>query len=407
MSQHEVFRVSAKSADLTFTGGELKIKEADQSSGIAVRALHEGRLGFSFCQDEAGLQDALERARRMSHFSVKSGFSFAPEAPYDKPDIVDPSLDPENLEELRGIVEQVREAASIKGGRPRVISQVQKAEVSISNTSGLEGGYEKTSFSIYAECMNNNGFGMSFSASCRKPADIIMHGSKAAEMALATQNAGKPESGAYIIVMEVQALESLIETLLPSLSGDWRRRKTTKLSLGEKAFSDTLTISEDGLSLAAGARPFDDEGTPSARCALIEKGIVKSFMYDRETAALDGVEECGMCNRNSYDSPPSIGSSNLVISPGSWKSLGELDRFIEVHHAHGSHTANVTTGDIGLEVSAAFMVEKGKRKPVKGFMMSGNIFDMFKGIEAIEDKQQTVGSLISPRIAFRNVRIIA
>ena len=80
---------------------------------------------------------------------------------------------------------------------------------------------------------------------------------------------------------------------------------------------------------------------------------------------------------------------------------------LEVHYAHGSHTANVTTGDIGLEVSAAFMVDKGERKPVKGFMLSGNVFDWFKEIEGLEKKQKTYGSLISPRIAFRDVHVVA
>jgi PmbA protein len=407
MDGHEIFRVSTQSTDITFTGGEMKIKETGTSSGIAVRALHGGKLGFAYSQGEPGLGKALEEAKNLSRFSLQTGFAFSPKAHFQTPDLADRSLDPDDLLYLKSIVDAVREAASSKGGRPRVMCQAGKGDISLENTSGFSGAYAKTSFSLFVECMHGDGYGMSYLTSNWKPKDPETHGHKAAEMAVATQNAGKPESGTYTVVMEVEALESLIGTLLPSLSGDWKRRKMTKLSAGKKAFSDQFTIMEDGTAPGSDARPFDDEGTPSVPRTLVGSGVVHSFLYDRETAALEGIQGSGACSRDSFESPPSIGASNLVISPGSWKDLNDIDRFIEVHYAHGSHTANLTTGDIGLEVSAAFMVEKGKRKPLKGFMLSGNVFDMFADIEAIEARQHAIGSLIAPRIAFKGMRVIS
>jgi PmbA protein len=204
-----------------------------------------------------------------------------------------------------------------------------------------------------------------------------------------------------------EALLNLMDVFLPSFSGDWKRRAITKLSPGAKAFNGDLTICEDGLAPGTEARPFDDEGTPSKKRLLVENGAVKSFLYDRETAALEGVSESGACVRPGYDLPPSASPSNIVISPGKVNDLAELGRIIELRSAHGSHTANPTSGDIGLEASSAFLVENGKRTPLKGFMVTGNVFDMFANIEAIEKKQTTYGSLIAPRIAFRNVRVVS
>jgi PmbA protein len=407
MTEHDIFRVSSRSADLTFTGGEMKVKESDISSGIGVRVLEDKKLGFAFCQDENGLKGAIEHAKKISGFSVESGFSFLDKQSFSMPDILDKSVDPDNLPWLHSIVREVRDVASYKGGRPRVMCHADITDISLENTAGFSGKYSRSIVSLYVECMHGDGFGMSYLVSHSKPKDVAVEGVKAAEMALATQNAGKPESGKYTVVMEVQALEDLIDTLLPSFSGDWKRRKITKLAPGEQKFSDKFSLCDDGLTLGANAQPFDDEGTPSARRALVEKGKVSGFLYDRETAALESVEGSGACSRDAYDSPPSIGTSNLIVSPGEWNDLGDLERYIEVHYAHGSHTANVTTGDIGLEVSAAFLVEKGERKPVKGFMLSGNVFDMFSNIEGLEKRQQTHGSFIAPRMAFKDVRVIS
>jgi PmbA protein len=409
MPGHEVFRYRSQSCRLSFSGGELKVRESDTSSGFAVRALENSRLGFGHCQHESGVEGALAEARKLSAFSVPSSFSFAPAAKCGTPDISDPEADTADAASLRAIVDSAREAAAAKGGKPRVMASAESASVAIENSEGFSGSYEKTIFSLYVECMHDDGYGFSFLASHRRPADAPAHGQRAAEMALAMQKAGKPESGAYTVVMEPEALESLVETLIPSLSGDWKRRGISALASGKRRFSEKLSIYDDALSAGINSRPFDDEGTPSACRALIERGEVKGFLYDRETAALEGggAASTGACTRDSYDSPPAIGASNIVISPGDWNDLGELERFIEVRSAHGSHTANLTSGDIGLEVSAAFLVEKGKRRPLKGFMLSGNVFDMFGDIVAVEKAQKVFGSLVAPRIAFGNVRVVS
>ncbi len=409
---HEIFHASSRSVQLAFSGGDLKVREADSSSAYAVRCLSEGRLGFAYCQQQEDLQKTIQEAEHMARFSVKSGFSFAPKATAPSLDINDSALDAETLVgegfgALRAFVEEAREAAASKGGKPRVVASVDSAAVGLENSSGFSGSYGKTALSIYIECMHNDGYGSSFLASNRMPKSASQAGFEAAEMAQAMQGAGKPEAGTYTVVMEVESLDSIIDTVSPSLSGDWKRRGITKLKAGTKQFSELLTISDDGTAGGVSARPFDDEGTPSSRRPLVDKGVVSTFLFDRETAALAGVEESGFCTRETYDSPPSIGGSNVVISPGERKDLSDIDRHLEVHYAQGSHTANISSGDIGLEVSAAFLVEKGKRKPVKGFMLSGNVFDMLSNIEAIESTQKVFGSLISPRIAFRDVRVVS
>jgi len=398
---------------MLFSSGELKSKEADSSLGYGVRALDSGRLGFAYCQDLKDLKKAIEEARTMARFSVQSGFSFAPQSKPGSVDVCDDSLSVEDFSGMLGFVEEARDGAEAKGGKARIMLGVSRSHIALENTAGFRGEYDKTDFSLFVECMHDDGYGSAYLGSCKRPSSVHSIGTKAAEMAFQMRGAKKPEPGLYTIVAEPEALMSLLDTLIPSFSGDWKRRGITRLAPGAKVFSEKLSMHEDGLSAGGDARPFDDEGTPSESRPLIENGIVHSFMYDRETAALEARQHgtcgpaAGACSRMGYDSQPVIHSSNVVISPGGYEDLGELGRHIELHSAHGSHTANPTTGDIGLEVSSAFLVEGDKRTPLKGFMLSGNVFELFSKIAGIEKKQQVYGSLVSPRIAFKDVRVVA
>ncbi len=405
MSGHEIYKQSTEITGLTFSGGELKIKETSEFSGYGIRVLDDGRLGFAYCQDKSGLDNAKERAQRISRFSAKSGFSFAPESSFRRPDIFDPDLDPYDSENLKGLLNQAKDAAESFGARVKISITAQRSSTGIENTEGFSGGYDQTGFSVYAECMHGDGLGLSYLSS-NKLEDVRETGLRAAGMAKDMQGAKKPESGNYTVVTQIEALESLLETFLPSFSGDWKRRGITRLEKGQR-FSEMITICEDGLAKGTSARPFDDEGTPSEKRSLVKDGVVEDFLYDRETAALAGVDSSGACAREAYDDNPSIGSSNILLSPGTWNDLGEIGRYIELHYAHGAHTANLTTGDIGLEVTAAFMVEREKRTPLKGFMLTGNIFDMFRDIEAVESKTRNLGWLTAPRIAFGNVHVVS
>ncbi|MBN1170189.1 TldD/PmbA family protein [Candidatus Micrarchaeota archaeon] len=402
----EIYFEKMESASLTYSGGELKIKETSTDSGYGIRTIEDGRIGFSYCQNEGQIKETIEKAKLIGRFSPRSNFSFAPKSSYPGLDIFDSSLDPNDFDFLKGILAEAREAAEKFGGKSRINATAEKCFCSLENDEGFHGEYKKTEFSIYIECMNADGLGIEYYSSNRKPDSVTDLALRAAGTARDMQGAKKPESGNYTVVMELEALDSLIETLLPSFSGDWKRRGITKLQEGFR-FSEMFTMYEDGRSAGADSRPFDDEGIPSEKRAMVEKGELKSFLYDRETAALEGVELQGTCTRNSYDDRPSIGSSNIVVSPGDCRDFSELGKHIELHYAHGSHTANLTTGDIGLEVSCAFLADGDKRMPLKGFMIVGNIFDMFKSIEAIESRQRISDWLVSPRIAFSSLKVVS
>ncbi|MBI2079293.1 TldD/PmbA family protein, partial [Candidatus Micrarchaeota archaeon] len=155
-------------------------------------------------------------------------------------------------------------------------------------------------------------------------------------------------------------------------------------------------------------RPFDDEGVPSKKRALVEQGVVKDFLYNREVAALEKIDSDGFCIRSDFSSKPTIGRSNLSIKTGKCKNiLEQLDKYVNIISLHGMHTANQISGDFGLEVNIATLVEEGKKTPVKGFILSGNIFELFNNVSEIGSKLYRSDDMAAPLIAFDNVSVVS
>ena len=409
---HEIFHSEESDIALTYTGGSIKSKERTVEQGYGIRVLREGRLGFSYCEAGDRIRDAVETAAGLSRFSPKTGFSFAPKARYPEMKLVDKKVSGAEAGELKAMLGQMRDGAQKHGGKARVILSAGTGALGIENSEGVAGGYSATSVSAYSEAMDGDGFGFSYSEGMSFPEDFQALGERAGDMARSMKGAKKLGDGRYNVILPPWTLDELLYILFPSLSGEWKRKGTSLLAQeqGKPVFNPSLSVYDDPLSPASDARPFDDEGTPSRKRPLIEGGVLREFVYDRETAALEGVDKGGFCSRGHFSSPPGASVSNIVIGAGEYGSLEEeLDSYVVVHSLHGGHTANTTTGDFGLEVDVAFhKAGRGAEPaPVRGFLLSGNVFILLKGKLSIEKRVERYGNLIAPRIAFDGVQVVS
>ncbi|HIH22359.1 TPA: TldD/PmbA family protein [Candidatus Micrarchaeota archaeon] len=410
----ELFFQSDKGISIEIVNGSIKSAESNISSGYGLRVVKIKRIGFSSLEHEHGgnLKTATENAIKLSQLSKQSDFSFVSGSKFPRIRTVDKTLSGAGENDAKDWAYSV--AAQIKKHTKtyRVIVSFSNSETGIENSEGFNSSYPSTNLSIYAEAMKGKSFGFSHFSSQFMQDSIEEIGAIASRMLKSMTNAKKPESGNYTVVFSQFAMKSVLGILLQSFSGDWKRKGIGILAdkIQRKVFSDSFSLSDSPLSSGSASFPFDDEGTPARETKLIEKGVVLSFMYDRATAALDGASNthaCGSCSRSSYSSRPGIGYSNLIIGPGNYNDFEkELDNFILVESLHGAHTANALTGDFSLEVPVAFHFRKGKSSPVRGFMLSGNIFKLFNSILGIEKEFMTYDNLISPRIAFSEVNII-
>ena len=408
MVEREIFYTKGRSISLSYSNKALKRREEISSQGYGIRVVDNGGLGFSYAEREDDVEKATETAVKMAKYSPRPDFYFPGKSVYPSIKVKDEKIAQMDAMQLKEVFEKVKEGAEKYSGNSQISIEIDSDFFSIENSAGFSGECGATSIQAGVEVMDDNGFGFFSNAFPNLPDadEFYKIGEIAAERARETKNPKKIDSGDYIVVFEPEALDDLMDILLPSFSGEWKKRKISYLhdKIGQDVFSEKLSIHDNPLmEEGVNSQPFDDEGVPSEKITLIDKGTAKNFIYNVEVASLEGVKDKGRCSRPSYDSMPGIGFSNIVVDTG---DLSEDEGDISVVSFHGSHTANTTTGDFGIEVNSAFLTKNGKREPIRDFMITGNIFKLFKNIYGIGKRQRKLGTFFAPRIAFSDVQVI-
>jgi TldD protein len=165
--------------------------------------------------------------------------------------------------------------------------------------------------------------------------------------------------------------------------------------IGQKIAADNVTLVDDGrLSSGFGTMKYDDEGTPSEKTIIIERGVVKGFMHSRETALQFGVSPTGNARAWSFEYDPIIRMRNTYIEPGNW-TFEELiedikDGYLLVGEGDGQADSN---GEFMFGTQEAVRIEKGELKEsYRGATISGNAFDVLKNVTGVgRDLRFTVG----------------
>jgi PmbA protein len=181
-------------------------------------------------------------------------------------------------------------------------------------------------------------------------------------------------------------------------------------SLGEQLYDERLNIVDDPLlPWRPGSRMADDEGLPARKVTLVENGVVRSFLYDLQTAGQAGTESTASAHRG-VPTQPTIASSAIVITPGvvSFDNMvAGIDEGIVVEHVIGASQGNVMGGEFSGNVVLGYKIERGKiTGRVKNTMVAGNVHTLFKRIGALGSDARWMGSgLFTPSIMFEQVSV--
>jgi len=170
----------------------------------------------------------------------------------------------------------------------------------------------------------------------------------------------------------------LHEAVGHGLEGDFNRKQTSAFSgrLGQKVASELVTVVDDGtIPNRRGSLNVDDEGTPTGRTVLIEKGILTGYMQDRLNARLMGMKPTGNGRRESYAHAPMPRMTNTFMLAGA-DDPGEILKSVK-HGLYavtfGGGQVDITNGKFVFSASEAYLVEDGRvTSPVKGATLIGN-----------------------------------
>ena len=181
----------------------------------------------------------------------------------------------------------------------------------------------------------------------------------------------------------------LHEAVGHGLEGDFNRKGTSVFSgrIGEQVAAKGVTVVDDGtMADRRGSITIDDEGTISARNVLIEDGILKGYMQDRQNARLMGVDATGNGRRESYAHLPMPRMTNTFMENGTHdpqEIVASMKRGLYAVNFGGGQV-DITSGKFVFSASEAYLVENGKiGAPVKGATLIGSGPDAMSKITMI------------------------
>ncbi len=179
--------------------------------------------------------------------------------------------------------------------------------------------------------------------------------------------------------------------------------------LSKKVASPLVSLIDDGTlvgGLASGQ--WDDEGVPKQRTVVVAGGTLCSFLHDTATACRAKTVSTGNASKSERNTPPSPGVSNFYLAGGelSREALYQTtSRAFVVRDVIGMHTADCVSGEFSVGASG-FLWEKGKPgRAVRGVTLSGNLLDLFAGVDAVANDLTWQGTIGAPTFRVKGLSV--
>jgi len=420
----EAYICKAKELNIEVRGGRVETMKLAEDSGLGVRVIREGKTGFSFTSDlsPAGVDEAAGQALVNCMNLSEDPFQRLPKPgkAYEKMDIYDPGIKKASVEQKIDLARSMEDAARTFDRRVKVIEsstyQDGEALVTIVNSHGTELSYRGAFCGVYLALAavegddSQTGFALDYTLRFDrlKPEEV---GREAARRAVRMLGAAPVTTRRAAVVLDPYVATGFLGLIAPALTGEavQKGRSLFAGKLGERVASSKITTIDDGaLPGGIASAPFDGEGVATSRTVLIEKGVLKGYLYNTYTAAKDGVQSTGNGVRNSFKGTPEVGITNFFFEAGTEpveKLLSEIKSGIYVTEVMGMHTANPISGDFSVGV-AGLLIENGElTRPVRGMAIGGNIIDFLANVDGVGSDLKFFGGRGSPTLRVAEITI--
>jgi PmbA protein len=239
-----------------------------------------------------------------------------------------------------------------------------------------------------------------------EPAEKV--GRSAGERTVERLNPRKVETKRVPVVFDRRVAGSLVGHLASAINGAAVARKTSFLrdKLGERLFKPGIDVLDDPLrKRGLRSRPFDAEGVVTARLAVIEDGVLKSWFLDSATARELSLATTGHAQRG-VSSAPSPGPSNLHLSAGTATPdalIADIAEGFYVTDLIGMGV-NGVTGDYSRGASGFWIVNGQRSYPVSEVTIAGNLIEMFRELAPANDLEFRFGTN-SPTVRLEGLTV--
>ncbi|MCR8546624.1 TldD/PmbA family protein [Salipiger sp. P9] len=411
----DAMAVDGSAIEIDVRNGTLEKAERAEGTDIGLRVFVGQRsavVSASDTRDET-LTAMAERAVAMAREAPEDPYAglAAPEQlahdwDIDALELADPTPEPAPAALQEDACAAEAAALAVAG-----IAQVQSASASygrqrvhLAATNGFSGGYTRSSRALSCVAIAGEGLAMerdydgdgrTFQTDLRAPEEI---GRRAAERALARLDPRKPKTGAYPVLFDERIAASLIGHLTAAANGAAVARGASWLrdALGEQVLPAALSLIEDPLRpRISGSRPFDAEGLPTRRRALVENGVLTGFTLDLANARKLGLAPTGNAARGTSGAPaPSNWNLALTQGPQSREDLiAEMGTGLIVTSMIGA-TINPNTGDYSRGAAGVWVENGAPAYPVSGVTIAGNLRDMLRRMTPANDARPWLSRVV-------------
>lgn len=427
-NEAEAFLYKGLTATVGIERGQVTKSSRIIDKGLGLRAIVNKAIGFSYTnmfESREGLEQTVARALAAAKSSKpdKDWSGLPSKKPF--PSVggnYDDKIAELHSEELVKIASAMLDSAeqadkrviSIEGG-----SGASVLSVAIANSNGIssfdKGTVIECSLETIAKDRNQvTPSCVEFNISRKYDIDPEWVGKEAARMAVSALRPKSVETRKFSVIFTQFALQQLLSyTLINAVKADHVQRNQSALKgkIGDKVASDSVTIHDDGL-LECGIRTakFDGEGIPQQETVVVEKGMLRGFIYDNYTAKKEGRESTGNAGRAGYLSTPDVEATNFHILPGNKspeKLTSEVKDGLIVYYLQGAHSSNPASGEFSVVATPAWRIKNGEiAHSTKGVMVAGNIYELLKDVSDLANNERKIGQLVAPWVKVENVKVI-
>ncbi|WP_171172271.1 TldD/PmbA family protein [Ruegeria sp. HKCCA0370] len=407
--------IDGSSVSVEVRGGALEHAERSEGTDLGLRVFLGKRSAIVSSSDSRPetLRAMAERAVAMAREAPEDPFSgladkdqLVTDWNIESLELSDPAPAPSAEALMQDALTAEAAALAVAG-----VTQVSDAAASygthhvhLAATNGFTGGYARSSRSVSCVAISGEGTGMerdydgdsrTFQFDLRSAEEI---GRTAGERAVQQVGARKPVTGSFPVLFDERISSSLIGHLLAASNGAAIARGASWLKdcLGQDVLPAYLSLIEDPhRPRISGSRPFDAEGLPTQRRAIVENGALTGWTLDLSSGRKLDMASTGNAARG-VSGPPSPSNWNLSLTQGDQSRadlLRDMGTGLLVTSMIGS-TINPNTGDYSRGASG-FWVENGEiTHPVNECTIAGNLRDMLRRIIPANDARPYLSRVV-------------
>lgn len=419
----EVFIEDGRRLSIEVRNGEVETVQESTSHGAGIRVFREGRMAFAHCNDlsEAALENAVVCAVGYAAHTTSDENNVLP----DEKGITDVGVlhDPEIAAvPMLKKIEMAKEVEALATADSRITKSDGAAfsegegRTFLANSNGLSKQYRESAcafgVSVVAEKAEQKSSGGEYCSrrffSDLKPVAEIAE--KAARDAWSMLDHRMVKTQKAPVIFDPDAARAVLGGILAAVNGERVLQGASFLGkkMNQPIAAESITLVDDGTRpRGLATTPFDGEGVPVQKRTIVERGVLKAFMYNTIVAKRAGTRSTGNGVRADFRSLPGIGAHCFYMEAGEIppeEIIGETGSGLLLKGVTG-YGINPVTGDFSGGASG-FWIENGKIAfPVKGLTIAGKADEMLHGIDMLGNDLDLNRNFTAPTFRIREMQI--